>query len=60
MEELSETVKSGLQNGSLAFKKATKMIVEMGDVSVLLSCSSSMVYIVEPPIMDDPRSGQPL
>ena len=57
MEELSETVKSGLQDGSLAFKKATKMIVEMGDVSVLLSCSSSMalLYTMEPPIMDDPR-----
>ena len=31
--DLEQEVKSGLENGSLPFKTATKMIVEMGDVS---------------------------
>ena len=33
VEELSRTVMAGLQDGSLSFRNATKMIVEMGDVS---------------------------
>ena len=33
MEELSRKVKAGLQDSSLSFKNATKLIVEMGNVS---------------------------
>ena len=33
VEKLNQVVKAGIQDGSLAFKNATKMIVELGDVS---------------------------
>ena len=44
MGDLELKVKSGLEDGSLPFKTATKMIVETGDVSGLHESLSFSLY----------------
>ena len=43
--DLEQKVKTGLGDSSLPFRTATKMIVEMGDVSFACTLCSLYVYV---------------